>query len=149
MSDGITVITATEIPGTSFTGRAAQPKKGAIRTERHHLVGLVESRFPYVTNGLHSSRLHLIERRHDGERNYFTMRDHHDKELTVHLDVVPLPAGIVARTYVNTTSDNHVIQLSDAIDAQHVDRALSHEVGELLAVRERARIIREPLFRIA
>lgn len=146
MPDDITVITATEIPGTSFTGRAAQSEKGDVRTERHHLVGLVESRFPYVANGLHSNRLHLLKRRHDGKSNYFTMRDYYEKELTVHLDVIPLPAGIVARTYVNTTSDNHVIQLSDTIDTQHVDRALSHEMGELLAVRERARNKRETPF---
>lgn len=135
ISDDIRVITATEIPGTSFTGQAIPPRKGKIRTERH-LAGLVESRFADVVNGLYSDRLHLVERRNDGKSNSFSMSDRYDKALTVRLDVIPLPAGIVARTYVNTTSDNHTIQLPDTIDAQQVDRALSHELGELLAVRK-------------
>ncbi|WP_329538418.1 hypothetical protein OG568_60100 (plasmid) [Streptomyces sp. NBC_01450] len=145
ISDDIRVITATEIPGTSFTGQAIPPRKGKIRTERH-LAGLVESRFADVVNGLYSDRLHLVERRNDGKSNSFSMSDRYDKALTVRLDVIPLPAGIVARTYVNTTSDNHTIQLPDTIDAQQVDRALSHELGELLAVRERARINEETPF---
>ncbi|MCX4564332.1 hypothetical protein OHA02_50205 [Streptomyces phaeochromogenes] len=146
ISDDITVITATEIPGTSFTGQAVPPRRGEMRTDRHHLIGLVESRFPDVAHGLYSDRIQLIERRRDGMKTYFAMSDHYGKEITVRLDVIPLPAGIVARTYVNTTSDNHTIQLSDTIDARHVDRALSHELGELLAVRKRARIYQETPF---
>ncbi|MEV4049134.1 hypothetical protein [Streptomyces sp. NPDC049744] len=138
-SDDVIVITATEISGTSFTGQAAPTRKGEIRVARHELVGLVRSRFSDVVNGLYSDQLHPVERRDVEENDYFAMSDHREKALTVRLDVIPLPAGIIARTYVNTTSENHTIQLSDVIDAQHIGRALSHELGELLAVRERAR----------
>lgn len=92
-----------------------------------------------VVRSLYGQRLSSAELRSGaaGDR-FFALTDDRGRDLTLRLDAVPLPSGTVARTHVNTTSDQHVVQLSDRMDPRQVGRALSHEVGELLAVRDRA-----------
>ncbi|MEU4394665.1 hypothetical protein [Kribbella sp. NPDC023855] len=71
--------------------------------------------------------------------NYtFGAVDEYGRELTVRLDAVPLPAGQLMRVFANTTSDNHVIQLSDQLTPEQEGPMLAAGVSELLAVRWRA-----------
>jgi hypothetical protein len=77
------------------------------------------------------------------------------KPFTIRLTSGPLGSDAVARTIVNTTKEGatmvpragadpikqevkgrYVIQLSETIDKANVERALAHEVGEILAERE-------------
>ncbi|NED08369.1 hypothetical protein G3I55_42860, partial [Streptomyces sp. SID6648] len=70
----------------------------------------------------------------DGRR-FFSLADDNARTLTVRLESASLPERTVARSFVNTASDNHVVQLSDRIAPEQVGRALSHEINELLSVR--------------
>ncbi|MGW3668899.1 hypothetical protein [Streptomyces sp. NPDC005141] len=131
-----TVIAATDIAGSRFvsgTGTAPDPGRQAA------VVAQAESTLPLVVQSLYDQRLPSVELRSGaaGDR-FFALTDDRGRDLTLRLDAVPLPSGTVARTHVNTTSDQHVVQLSDRMDPRQVGRALSHEVGELLAVRDRA-----------
>lgn len=130
------VITATDVAGSRFvsgTGAAPDPGRQAA------VVAQAESTLPMVVQSLYAQRLTSVELRSGaaGDR-FFALTDDRGRGLTLRLDAIPLPSGTVARTHVNTTSDQHVVQLSDRMDPRQVGRALSHEVGELLAVRDRA-----------
>ncbi|MGC4986180.1 hypothetical protein ACLQ18_37255 [Streptomyces sp. DT193] len=130
------VITATDVAGSRFvsgTGAAPDPGRQAA------VIAQAESTLPMVVRSLYAQRLSSVELRSGaaGDR-FFALTDDRGRDLTLRLDAVPLPSGTVARTHVNTTSDQHVVQLSDRMDPRQVGRALSHEVGELLAVRDRA-----------
>ncbi|WP_217245557.1 hypothetical protein [Streptomyces sp. AC602_WCS936] len=124
-------ITATDVAGTRFTSTSPRAGQGEV-------IAQAEAALPLVVQSLYGDRLRWAgPRGTDGDR-HFALTDQQGAELTLRLDCVPLPSGVVARTHVNTTSDNHFVQLSDRMDPQQVGRALSHEVGELLAVRDRA-----------
>ncbi|MGW1063014.1 hypothetical protein ACWD4F_00620 [Streptomyces aureus] len=130
------VITATDVAGSRFvsgTGPAPDPGRQAA------VVAQAESTLPMVVQSLYGQRLTSVELRSGaaGDR-FFALTDDRDRDLTLRLDAVPLPSGTVARTHVNTTSDQHVVQLSDRMDPRQVGRALSHELGELIGVRDRA-----------
>ncbi|MFD5638187.1 hypothetical protein ACFWJM_29125, partial [Streptomyces sp. NPDC127077] len=130
------VITATDVAGSRFvsgTGAAPDPGRQAA------VVAQAESTLPMVVGSLYAQRLTSVELRSGaaGDR-FFALTDDRGRNLTLRLDAIPLPSGTVARTHVNTTSDQHVVQLSDRMDPRQVGRALSHEVGELIAVRDRA-----------
>jgi hypothetical protein len=75
------------------------------------------------------------ERSADGRREYFASTDEQGRALTVRLDVAPLPQGQQVRVHVNTTSDNHVIQLSDQLSPAETGVALAQGASELMAVR--------------
>ncbi|WP_329219464.1 hypothetical protein OG352_23205 [Streptomyces sp. NBC_01485] len=77
------------------------------------------------------------DRTNDG-RQYFVLRDSQGKSATVWVDAVPLETGTIADTATNTTSQNYVIRVSDRLPAEMLGRVLAHELGELVAVRERA-----------
>ncbi|MFG2882146.1 hypothetical protein ACGFYV_07440 [Streptomyces sp. NPDC048297] len=134
------MITATDVAGSRFTAMSAASASStasAAGTDQAAIVAQAENTLPMVVQSLYGDRLRSIEQP-DGDDRRFVLTDDRGATLTVTLDAVPLPSGVIARTYVNTTSDNHVVQLSDRMDPQQVGRALSHEVGEMLAVRDRA-----------
>ncbi|WP_028805336.1 hypothetical protein [Streptomyces sp. 142MFCol3.1] len=131
-----TVITATDVAGSRFTGgtgTAPEPGRQAA------VVAQARAVLPMVVQSLYAEQLRSVELRGDDTGDsHFVLTDHRGMELTLRVDAVPLPTGTVARMHVNTTSDHHFVQLSDRMDPQQVGRALSHELGEMLAVRERA-----------
>lgn len=71
-------------------------------------------------------------------RAHFALTDEDGRALTIRLDVTPLPWPRAARTFVNTTSDNHVIQLSDRLDPSRVTVTLTGQMFEIWSVRKRA-----------
>ncbi len=75
-----------------------------------------------------------------GERRHFSGQDAHGRAMTIRLDVVPLPRAEVARTFVNTTSENHVIQLSEQLEVPLVRYVLARELLEMDAVRSRSTV---------
>jgi len=133
----VAAITATDVAGTAFMGRAGDAGADA-RTRQAAIIAQAEADLPAVVRSLFAGRLRSIDSRDGDAGRHFVATDRRGGSLTFRVDSIPLPSGTVARTYVNTESDNHIVQLSDTMDPRQVGRALSHEVGELLAVRERA-----------
>ncbi|MFF1445492.1 hypothetical protein [Streptomyces sp. NPDC058295] len=71
-------------------------------------------------------------------RQFFVLRDSQGESATVWVDAVPLVTGTIADTATNTTSQNYVVRVSDRLPTEMLGRVLAHELGELMAVRERA-----------
>jgi hypothetical protein len=67
--------------------------------------------------------------------NTFGAVDEQGRSLTVRLDAVPLPGDDQVRVFANTTSDHHVIQLSDRLPLEQVGPTLACGAAELMAVR--------------
>ncbi|MEU6478958.1 hypothetical protein ABZ858_19120 [Streptomyces sp. NPDC047017] len=131
-------ITATDVAGSRFAGTSVPGPGTASGPDQAAIIAQAESALPLVVQSLYGERLRSIALVDSGDDRHFVLTDHRGGTMTLGLDAVPLPSQVVARTYVNTTSDNHFVQLSDRMDPQQAGRALSHEVGELLAVRDRA-----------
>ncbi|MCP3766784.1 hypothetical protein NLY10_08765 [Streptomyces sp. MAR25Y5] len=127
-----TVITATDVLGTGFRADSG------TRPPAEELLRQAETTLPVVIQALYADRLRADGIHEDGDRRFFGLTDSRGKALTVRLETVSLPGRTVARSFVNTASDNHVVQLSDRIAPEQIGRALSHEVNELLSVRDRA-----------
>ncbi|MEU8574944.1 hypothetical protein [Streptomyces asoensis] len=75
--------------------------------------------------------------RTDG-RQFFVLTDSRGGTATVWVDAVPLVRGTLADTATNTTSQHYVIRVSDRLPTRMLHRVLARELGELMAVRERA-----------
>ncbi|MFI1029645.1 hypothetical protein [Streptomyces sp. NPDC020951] len=54
------------------------------------------------------------------------------------MDAIPMETGTLAYTVTNTTSGYYLLQISDRLPSEHLSRVLAHEVGELVAVRDRS-----------
>jgi hypothetical protein len=96
-----------------------------------------ERQLPLIIGDLFAERLGSFEAI-SGDRQHFAGQDTRGRVMTIRLDVVPLPRAEVARTFVNTTSDNHVIQLSDRLEPPLVRYVLARELLEIDAVRSRS-----------
>ena len=73
------------------------------------------------------------------KREYFACFDGQDRGLTIRIEAGPLPEEFRNfRVHVNTTSENHVIQLSDQLEQHNVGLELAYAASELVAVRRRA-----------
>jgi hypothetical protein len=86
-----------------------------------------------------------LEQDPDDGREYFGSVDETGRRLMVRVDAVPLPTGRQARVHVNTSTDNHVIQLSDQLTDDEIGLALSIAAAELTAVRRRAELDLPPV----
>ncbi|MFI5967098.1 hypothetical protein ACIA8J_33700 [Streptomyces asoensis] len=103
------------------------------------LVSAAGRGMPSVAAAVLGDRLNSFDadRNRDG-RQYFVLKDSQGESATVWVDAVPLVRGTLADTATNTTSQHYVIRVSDRLPTQMLDRVLAHELGELMAVRERA-----------
>ncbi|MEU6983138.1 hypothetical protein ABZ946_06905 [Streptomyces sp. NPDC046324] len=71
-------------------------------------------------------------------REFTVLTDTRGKEVKLWLDAIPMPSGMVANSVANTTSNQYIVHVSDRLPSEHLTRVLAHEVGELLAVRDRS-----------
>lgn len=111
-----------------------------VSTDERRLLAQAEAALPVVLRDLYADRLrggNLVEE--DGRR-FFALSDTAGKRLELRLDTAPLPEGSLSRTFTNTTYDRYVVQLSDRLPPEQLGQVLSREVGELLAVRDRAAV---------
>ncbi|MEU7207412.1 hypothetical protein AB0B06_03315 [Streptomyces sp. NPDC044989] len=127
-----TVITATDVLGTGFRADSG------TRLPHERVLAEAEAALPVVVQALYADRLRVNGIVEEDGRRFFSLSDDNARTLTVRLESASLPERTVARSFVNTASDNHVVQLSDRIAPEQIGRALSHEVNELLSVRDRA-----------
>lgn len=72
------------------------------------------------------------------EREHFLLRDARGGSAKICVDAIPMETGTLAHTVTNTTSGYYIVQVSDRLPSEHLLRVLAHEVGELLAVRDRS-----------
>lgn len=84
-----------------------------------------------------SSRLGLPALTPDS-RGVFGVVDPSTAPFTARVEFCPLPGAVMSRSHVNTTSGNHVIQLSDQMAVSEVKEFLAQELRVLVAVRDRA-----------
>lgn len=104
--------------------------------------------WPQAVNGLRLAgpladpQLH---RDADSDREYFTSTDPSGRQITVRLDAVALAGGRQVRVHVNTSTDNHVVHLSDRLLDHEIGPLLSASAAELAAVRRRAELDLPPV----
>lgn len=72
------------------------------------------------------------------KREFFVVTDVHGRSANIFVDAIPLASGTIATTATNTTTDQYIVQISDRLPQEHLARVLAHEVGELIAVRDRS-----------
>ena len=124
-------ITAAAIPGSTFHGKTSRPASPAanIAEGEARLLALA------AQAGLANGRKGKPDR--DGRYSYEF--DGPDGEVvSIRIASVPLSGDEVARSIVNPTKDAHVIQISDKADPKHIERAVAHELAEIMAIRDRA-----------
>ncbi|MFE7952328.1 hypothetical protein [Streptomyces sp. NPDC057426] len=78
------------------------------------------------------------ERTERDNREFFVLTDAQGKQMNLWLDAVPMPTGMIANSVANTTSNHYIVHVSDRLPSEHLTRVLAHEVGELVAVRDRS-----------
>ncbi|MDX3248269.1 hypothetical protein, partial [Streptomyces sp. ME18-1-4] len=76
--------------------------------------------------------------RTEDEREHFLLEDAQGGSAKICVDAIPMESGTIAYTVTNTTSGYYIVQLSDRLPSEHLSRVLAHEVGELIAVRDRS-----------
>ncbi|AZM92006.1 hypothetical protein [Streptomyces sp. W1SF4] len=111
-----------------------------LSTGEGRLLAAAEAALPEVLRDLYSARLRggtLTER--DGRR-FFLLGDPAGNPVELRLDTAELPRQTAARTFTNTTADRYVVQFADTLRPDQAGQVLARELGELLAVRERAAV---------
>ncbi|WP_371405020.1 hypothetical protein OHA10_05060 [Kribbella sp. NBC_00662] len=81
----------------------------------------------------------------DGGREYFASADETGRRIMVRIDAVALGRGRQVRVHVNTSTDNHVVHLSDQLADDEIGPLLSASAAELVAVRRRAELDLPPV----
>ncbi|MFE5968319.1 hypothetical protein [Streptomyces sp. NPDC056463] len=71
-------------------------------------------------------------------REFTVLTDSRGNDVNLWLDAIPMPTGMIANSVANTTSNEYILHVSDRLPSEHLTRVLAHEVGELLAVRDRS-----------
>ncbi|MEU7034223.1 hypothetical protein ABZ958_11135 [Streptomyces sp. NPDC046237] len=104
------------------------------------LVAAANSELNRVARAVMGERFGSIRtgRTEQGGRDFATLTDSQGREATLWLDSIPMPTGTVANSVANTTSNQYIVHVSDRLSSEHLTRVLAHEMGELLAVRDRS-----------
>ncbi|WP_326579858.1 hypothetical protein OG889_20000 [Streptomyces sp. NBC_00481] len=110
-----------------------------LRAQQATLIATVKRELRTVTSVVLGERFRSIEERisEDG-REYFALEDTQDGSADLWLDAIPMVSGMIANTMTNTTTDQYVVQISDRLPTEFLTRVLAHEVGELIAARDRS-----------
>lgn len=154
--------TAAAVPGSSFQGGKHAANAAGVLAESHGAFETAAKRFAGVTSIEKASTTHLDPRKAREEiarlddTYLVTLAD--GSAFTIRITSGPIGSDAVARTVINTTKrgatmverpghdqptkveveGRYVIQLNETMDPAHAERAMAHEVGEILAERELA-----------
>ena len=127
-ADGVS-ITASIVPGSDFVGTGrATPDPAAV-------VAKAQQEMPSLSN-LFAGQVTSITP--NGRSFAITLQD--GTIVRVHVMAAQLPYAQVARSQVNTQRGEHTIQISNRIADEQVQRALAHEVGEIIAETKNAKL---------
>ncbi|GGV05342.1 hypothetical protein GCM10010260_48120 [Streptomyces filipinensis] len=111
----------------------------ALRTHQATLIATAERELDAVASVVLGDRFASLRKAQTrDQREYFVLEDAQGGEASLWLDAVPMETGALARTVTNTTSDQYVVHVSDRLPGEYLPRVLAHEVGELIAVRDRS-----------
>ena len=124
-------IHAWKVPGGEFGGHGTEPSQ----LHRQALMDATPEALTRVVS--EHGGLTLVGR--EGNQYEIGLADH--GSFTVRIETQWLGVDAAAETHLNHDSGRHVIQLSDQLGVEHVERALAHEVGEI--VEDRARYLRD------
>ncbi|WP_431871820.1 hypothetical protein [Nocardiopsis eucommiae] len=100
-----------------------------------------KDRLPRIVREEFGEAFLQIEQKREGRREFFALGDSNNTPLTIRVDAGPLPDNELVRVYGNTSSDNHVILLSDQLDIRDVDTVLLASLEELEDKREYAGLV--------
>jgi hypothetical protein len=119
---------------------SAEATAAHLRAQQARLVAAAGRELEAVASAVLGERFDsLLRLQAKGEeRAHFLLKDTRGGEATLWVDALPMESDVIARTVTNTTSDNYVVQISDRLPSEHLARVLAHEVGELMAVRDRS-----------
>ncbi|MFE2849751.1 hypothetical protein ACFXJO_01270 [Streptomyces lavendulae] len=109
-----------------------------LRTGGGGLLTEAEAVLPTMLRSLYADRLGSGSFTEEDGRRLFLLSDATGRRIELRLDTAELPQPLVARTFTNTTTDRYVVQLADTLPVERAGQVLAREMGELLAVRERA-----------
>ncbi|MEE1763856.1 hypothetical protein [Streptomyces sp. SP18BB07] len=110
-----------------------------LRARQAALIAAVKRELPTVASVVLGERFKSIdERRSDDGREYFALEDAQGGSASLWLDAIPMASGVISSTMTNTTTDQYVVQISDRLPSEFLTRVLAHEVGELIATRDRS-----------
>ncbi|MER6788403.1 hypothetical protein ABT330_27975 [Streptomyces sp. NPDC000658] len=111
-----------------------------LRARQAELVAAARRELEAVASTVLGERFASIATsRSEGDgREHFVLRDTRGGEATLWVDAVPMESGILARSVANTASGNYIVQVSDRLPTASLSLVLAHEVGELIAVRDRS-----------
>jgi hypothetical protein len=156
--------TAAAVPGSDFRGGVRTGDAAAVMTEAHTVFHAAAKRFGEVQAVEKASSADIAGRKPYGggeklridDTYLITMKD--GTSFTVRITSGPLGSDAVARTVVNTTKEGitrvarpgataptevqvkgrFVVQLNETMQPANAERAIAHEVGEILAERDLA-----------
>jgi hypothetical protein len=124
------VIHAAAVPGGHFNGVGAEPSLA----HRAELLGAVPDAMARAVGGHDGLGLH------DLGAGRFEVRPEDGRSFTVRVETRWHGFDAAAESHLNHDTGEHVIHLSDQLPVEHVERALAHEIGEI--VEDRARYLR-------
>ncbi|MGW0841214.1 hypothetical protein ACWD26_13765 [Streptomyces sp. NPDC002787] len=109
------------------------------RAQQAALIATVKRELRAVTTVVLGQRFASFEEKvsEDG-REYFSLEDTQGGSADLWVDAIPMVSGMIANTMTNTTTDQYVVQISDRLPSEFLTRVLAHEVGELIAARDRS-----------
>ncbi|WP_371681441.1 hypothetical protein [Streptomyces sp. NBC_01276] len=111
-----------------------------LSTGEGRLLAAAEAAMPAVLRDLYSAQLRGGTLTEQDSRRFFLLSDPAGKPIELRLDTAALPQQLASRTFTNTTTDRYVVQLADTLRQEQTGQLLARELGELLAVRERAAV---------
>lgn len=118
-------------------GETAGIAPDSVRSEAGRLL-------PVIVERVFGHALEVVDTPEDSGADHFLLNDlsvHSGRpSLRIRIDAVPLPAHRVGRTFVNTSSENHVIHLSDRLSVGDIRMVLIEQLRTLVSQRRRARL---------
>ncbi|MCC9706559.1 hypothetical protein E4N62_15540 [Streptomyces sp. MNU76] len=109
------------------------------RAQQATLIATVRRELRTVTTVVLGERFASFEEKVSADgREYFSLEDTQGGSADLWVDAIPMVSGMIANTMTNTTTDQYVVQISDRLPSEFLTRVLAHEVGELIAVRDRS-----------
>ncbi|MFD3945093.1 hypothetical protein [Streptomyces sp. NPDC058579] len=123
-------------------GVSAEEFQELRRAHQATLVAAARSELREVASAVMGDRFGSLDRAWTKDRTpreYLALQDSQGKAIAaLWLDSIPMPTGLVAQLATNTTTDQYIVQFSDGLPQEHMTRVLAHEVGELVAARDRS-----------
>ncbi|MFE5631556.1 hypothetical protein [Streptomyces sp. NPDC056543] len=119
---------------------AASATDAEFLAQQAALMAAARSELNAVAQAVMGSRFGAIRTEYTkrDNREFTVLTDSRGNDVNLWLDAIPMPTGMIANSVANTTSNEYILHVSDRLPSEHLTRVLAHEVGELLAVRDRS-----------